>query len=101
MRFAAPFDHRLARVLRRLRLDVPVAETSRQLGRAADGYGIARPSYFSVRVHVAEERIRRAERDAVFAVGARVAFTRSVAPTVEGIAREYRRDVRRRLDSAG
>jgi hypothetical protein len=101
MRLAAPFDPRLARVLRRLRLDGPVAETSRQLGRAADVYGIARPSYASVRIHVSAERLRRVERDAALAVGARVAFTRSVVPTVAGIAGEYQREVRRRLERAG
>jgi len=58
MRFAAPFDPRLARVLRRLPLDVATAETCRRLGRAAEGFGLARPGYASVRVHVAAERLR-------------------------------------------
>jgi hypothetical protein len=98
MRFAAPFDPRLARVLRRLPLDVATAETCRRLGRAAEGFGLARPGYASVRVHVAAERLRRAERDAALEVGARVAFTRSVVPTADGVEAEYRRAVGRRLE---
>ncbi len=97
MRFAAPFDPKLARVLRRLPLDVPVAQTCRELGRAAGGMGLSRPCYATVRLYVAAERIRRAERDAALDVGVRLAFTRSVTPTIDGIASEYRRQVRSRL----
>jgi hypothetical protein len=96
VRFAAAFDPRLGRVLRRLPLDVPVGETCRQLGRAAEGLGVVRPAYATVRLHVAAERKRRAERNAALEVGALLAFTRSVVPTSEGIASEYRRQVRRR-----
>jgi hypothetical protein len=93
-------DPRLARVLRRLPVDVPAAETCRQLGRAADALGLVRPAYATVRLYVEAERTRRAERDAALEVGARVAFTCSVVPTADGIAAEYRRQVRRRLRRA-
>ena len=98
MRFAAPFDPRLARVLRRLPLEVATAETCCRLGRAAEGFGLARPGYASVRVHVAAERLRRAERDAALEMGARVAFTRAVVPTADGVEAEYGRSVGRRLE---
>ena len=101
MQFAAPFDPRLSRVLRRLSLDVSVAQTWRELARAADGLGLLRPSYASVRVYVAAERLRRAERAAALDVEARLAFTRSVVPTMEGVAAEYRRQVQQRLDQLG
>jgi hypothetical protein len=95
MRFAATFDPRLARVLRRLPLDVPVAATCRDLGRAAAGLDLERPTYACVRLHVAHERLRRAERRAALEVGATLALTRSLAPSVDAVAAEYRRRVRR------
>lgn|GEM_PF-3165293 len=101
VRFAAEFDPRLGRVLRRLSLEAPVAEVCRQLGHVADGLELARPAYSTVRLHVEAERIRRAERDAALEVGARLAFTRSVVPTTSGIAAEYRREVRRRVCRPG
>src|SRR5262245_31531622 len=97
MRFAAAFDHRLERRLRRLPLDVPVAETARRLGGGACGLGIRRSSYSCIRLHVARERLRRAERDAALEVAALLAFTRAVVPTLEGIEREYARAVERRV----
>ena len=97
LRFAASFDPRLARVLRRLPLDVPVAATCRDLGRAATGFGLERPTYACVRLHVADERLRRAEQRAALEVAAALAFTRSIAPNVDAVAAEYRDRVRRRL----
>jgi hypothetical protein len=94
--FAAPFDPRLARVLRRLPLDVPLAATWRDIGRAAAGLELERPSYACVRLHVADERLRRAERRAGVEVAATLAFTRSIAPNVDAVAAEYHDRVRRR-----
>jgi hypothetical protein len=96
MRFAAPVDVRLLRMLRRACLDVPVAETFRELGREAERLGLTRPSYAAVRLYVEEERQRRAERDAAFEVAALLAFTRAVLPTLDGVEREYVRAVQRR-----
>lgn len=97
VRFAVRFDARLERKLRRLPLNVAVAEANRQLGREAGRLGIYRPSYACVRLHVARERIRRARRNAALEVAALLAFTRAVVPTLEGIEREYARAVDRRL----
>jgi len=96
MRFAARVDVRLLRMLRSACFDVPVAETFRELGREADRLGLTRPSYAAVRLHVEEERQRRAERDAALEVAALLAFTRAVVPTLDGIEREYARSVQRR-----
>jgi hypothetical protein len=100
MRFAARFDPALARKLRIMRLDAPVAEIARRLGSEATRLGLHRPSYACVRQHVAEERLRRAERDAALEVAALLTFTRAVVPTPEGIEDEYRRAVRRRLGAS-
>jgi len=97
MRFAPRVDERLLRKLRRLDLDCPVAETCRGLGEHADRLGVTRPSYACVRLHVACERVRRAERNAALQVAADLAFTRHVVPTLEGIERAYHQEVTRRL----
>jgi hypothetical protein len=97
MRFAASFHPKLARVLRRLPLDVPAAQTTRDIGRAAEAMGLVRPSYACVREHVAAERLRRAERGAAVHVAATLSLTRAIAPTIEAVEAEYRREVRRRL----
>jgi hypothetical protein len=97
MRFAARVDRRLTRRLRRIPLDRPIAETARELASYAESLGLTRPSYACLRLHIANERLRRAERDAALEVAAALAFTRSVVPTVEGIAADYRRTVDRRL----
>jgi hypothetical protein len=39
--------------------DVPIAETHRRLGRLARRYGLQRPSYEQVRVHINELRLER------------------------------------------
>jgi hypothetical protein len=98
VRFAASFDPRLARVLRRLPLDVPIAATWRDLGRAAAGLELERPSYACVRLHVADERLRRAERRATVEVAATLAFTRSIAPNVDAVAAQYHDRVQRHLE---
>lgn len=90
-------DARLTRKLWRVRLDRPVAETARELGAYATELGIPRPSYACLRRHIAEEVIRRAERDAAFETAAALVFTCSVVLTPEGITSHYRRGVRRRL----
>ena len=97
MRFAAAFESALARKLRNMQLDAPVAELARRLGSEATRLGLHRPSYACIRQYVAEERLRRAERDAALEVAALLAFTRAVALTPEGVEDEYRRVVRRRL----
>ena len=97
MQFAATFDPALLRALRRMPLDVPVAEVCREVGREANRLGVARPSYACIRLHVADERLRRAERDARLEIGARLALTRSVPLTLDGIEREVERAVRRRV----
>ena len=97
MQFAATLDPALLRALRRVPLDVPVADTWRELGREADRLGVARPSYACIRLHVADERLRRAERDAGLDIAARLALTRSVPLTPDGIEREVERAVRRRV----
>ena len=80
-----------------MRLDVPVAETARRLGTEAARLGVCRPSYACIRRYVADERLRRAERDAALEVAALLALSRLVVPTPEGIEREYHQAVRRRL----
>jgi hypothetical protein len=97
MRFAASFDPRLMRVLRRLPLGVPVAATCRDLGGAAAGIGLERPTYACVRLHVARERARRAERGAALEMAASLAFTHSIAPYVDAVAAEHCRRLRRLL----
>lgn len=97
MRFASRLDDRLLWRLRLLDMDCPVAETCRALGAHADALGLMRPSYACVRLHVARERVRRAERDAALRVAAELAFTRHIAPTPEAITAAYRRERSRRL----
>lgn len=94
-------DPRLARVLRRLPLDVPVAAIWRDIGRAAAGLELERPSYACLRLHVAEERLRRAERRATVEVAATLAFTRSIAPNVDAVAAQYHDRVQRRVGARG
>jgi len=97
MRFAAKMDPRLRRCLRRLRLDRPAAETAREVGAYASFLGILRPSYGCLRRHIADEVVRRAERDAALETAAALSFTRIVVPTTEGVAHHYRKGVERRL----
>jgi hypothetical protein len=91
-------DRRLTRRLRRMTLAPSTAATARELGAYAESLGLARPSYWCLRRHIAEEVLRRAERDAAREVAARLAFTRTVVPTPEGVSAVYRKARQSRLE---
>jgi len=82
-------------------VDGSFAEITRELGRRAEALGLNRPGYHAVRLHVARERVRRAERDAALEVAATVALTRIIALEPAAIARAYDEAVERRLRVRG
>jgi hypothetical protein len=96
--FAVQIDRRLLRALRRLDVDQPIAETWRALRPDAIRFGVARPSYHTIRLYVLDERARRSEHAALVSLATEIAMTGRIPPTVEDWQADLR-DARRRQDS--
>lgn len=96
MRFTARLDPRLASVVRSVDVGRPVAETWRDLGRAAAELEIWRPGYAAVRGYVTEERLRRAQRAAAFEVAAWILLSR-LPRTPDEVERAFEHALRKRL----